>query len=498
MSIDSYLFQSRFRRAFWPIHRRELGKFLPVAGLMFCTLFNQNILRILKDSILISEISAEIAAFAKVYCVTPLAAIFVVAYAKMVNHLSFDKIYYLLTTIFISFFALFAFVVYPNVAHFHMDPEFLRENMELHPHFKWYIALVGNWSYILFYTLAELWPNIFYILLFWQFANEITSTEEAKRFYTFFSLFGNSALVLVGFLMMNLASEGTIIVKLMQISDHKITLVQVSLILVIFFGLLSCWLVRFVIKNVMTNPSFYAKDKAESDLTLKLGLKQSFLYIARSKYLWIMLVCSASFGLSMNLVEAVWKAKIKELYPTVSSYAEFNSLYILWTGVAIMVMTVIGNNVMRAYSWFVAAIITPIIIMITGIMFFIFVVFDKDIVSIFDGAIIMSPLALAVSMGGLQNVLAKGAKYSIWDTSKEMLYIPLEPELKVKGKAAVDVISSKIGKSSSGLIQSLIFTIIPTATLTSISPYLMVIFAIVCYTWIIAVRKIYFEYVNMI
>jgi AAA family ATP:ADP antiporter len=334
--------------------------------------------------------------------------------------------------------------------------------------------------------------------IIFKFQTKTFNKITTKRFYTFFSLFGNSALVLVGFLMMNLASEGTIIVKLMQISDHKITLVQVSLILVIFFGLLSCWLVRFVIKNVMTNPSFYAKDKAESDLTLKLGLKQSFLYIARSKYLWIMLVCSASFGLSMNLVEAVWKAKIKELYPTVSSYAEFNSLYILWTGVAIMVMTVIGNNVMRAYSWFVAAIITPIIIMITGIMFFIFVVFDKDIVSIFDGAIIMSPLALAVSMGGLQNVLAKGAKYSIWDTSKEMLYIPLEPELKVKGKAAVDVISSKIGKSSSGLIQSLIFTIIPTATLTSISPYLMVIFAIVCYTWIIAVRKIYFEYVNMI
>ena len=110
----------------------------------------------------------------------------------------------------------------------------------------------------------------------------------------------------------------------------------------------------------------------------------------------------------------------------------------------------------------------------------------------------MTPLALAVSIGAVQNVLAKGTKYSIWDTSREMLYIPLNNELKTKGKAAVDVISSKAGKSSSGLIQSIIFTIIPTATFTSISPILMVVFTAVCILWIYAVRKIYFEYQKIV
>ncbi|MFP3121029.1 GTP/GDP exchange transporter Tlc5 [Rickettsia sp. R2] len=494
LSTSSRSFKNKFRAAFWPVHNYELGKFIPMSTLMFCILFNQNVLRILKDSILISEISAEIAGFAKVYCVTPAAALFVIIYAKMINYLTFEKIFYYLSAFFISFFVLFTFVIYPNIHIFHVHPDNLADWMERYPHFKWYISLVGNWGYIVYYSLAELWPNIFYVLLFWQFANELTTTEEAKRFYTLFSLFGNSSLILVGFLMMNLSSEDTIIKKFMSISDSKITLVQVSTTIVAIVAIICCLLVRFISKNVFTNPLFYAKAKSGSSTSERMGLIKSFKYIAKSKYLWLLLICSAAFGFAINLVEAVWKAKIKELYPTVNTYAEFNSLYILWTGVAIMVMTIIGNNIMRMHNWFVAAVISPVIIMVTGILFFVLIVFDQQILSLFDGAILMSPLALAVSIGGIQNILAKGTKYSIWDTSREMLYIPLDEELKTKGKAAVDVISAKVGKSSSGLVQSIIFTLVPTATFTLISPILMVVFTFVCLAWIYAVRKIYFEY----
>ena len=35
-------------------------------------------------------------------------------------------------------------------------------------------------------------------LLFWQFANDITKTSEAKRFYSMFGLIANIALILAG------------------------------------------------------------------------------------------------------------------------------------------------------------------------------------------------------------------------------------------------------------------------------------------------------------
>lgn len=487
-------FTNKIRQIFWPIHARELGKFIPVAGLMFCILFNQNMLRILKDSILISEISAEVTSFAKVYCVTPVAAIFVLIYAKMTNVWSFEKIYYYLVLSFISFFAIFAFFLYPNVDTLHANPKYLEQMMTLYPHLKWYIALCGNWCYVIFYTLAELWPNIFYVLLFWQFANEITTTSEAKRFYTLFSLFGNSSLIFVGLLMMNLSKENNFIQSIFKINNTKIALTQISTAIMICFAVISCLLVKFITKSVLTNPSFYVKAKYERNTSSKLGLRDSFKYIMQSRYLWLLLICSASFGLSMNLVESVWKAKIKEIYPTVHAFAEFNSLYILWTGVAIIVMTIIGNNVMRSYNWFVAAVISPIVIMVTGIMFFILVVFDNKITIAIGHLIAMSPVALAVFVGAVQNILAKGSKYSIWDTSREMLYIPLDNELRTKGKAAVDIASAKVGKSSSGLVQAIIFTLLPTATFNSIAPILMIIFTAVCIAWIWAVKNVYFEY----
>ncbi|MES2214538.1 MAG: Npt1/Npt2 family nucleotide transporter [Pseudomonadota bacterium] len=498
ISTKASPFISKLRQLFWPIHRHELGKFIPMSALMFCVLFNQNILRILKDSIVIPEISAEVTSFAKVYCVTPAALLFVVIYAKMLNHLSFERIYYYLLSFFVVFFIIFAFIIYPNVDFFHMRPLKMAKLMDIYPHLQWYISLAGNWGYIVFYVLSELWPNIFYILLFWQFANEITTTEEAKRFYILFSLFGNSSLIFVGLLMMHLSSEVSFLNSYFSNTESKIVLVQASVVIVVIGSLCAAFFMRFVCTRVMTDPKLYARAKEERSTEQKLGVIESFKYIARSRYLWLMLICSAAFGLSINLVEAVWKAKIKELYSTVNSYAEFSSLYILWTGVTIMIMTIIGNHVMRNHSWFVAAVISPIVIMITGTLFFVLVVFDQLVLSWFEGAILMTPLALAVSVGAIQNILSKGAKYSIWDASTAMLYIPLNDELRTKGKAAVDVVSSKIGKSSSGLIQSLLFTIMPAATYNSISPVLMIVFVVICALWIYAVKAISVEYKKIV
>lgn len=491
-------FKSLLRNIFWPIHRSEFHKFFPIAALMFCIIFNQNILRILKDSILISEVSAEITSFTKVYVITPMAAIFVIIYAKMVNHWQMDKIFCYLISVFLVFYIAFAFVIYPNVDYFHMDQERMLSSMSRHPHLKWYIATVGNWSYVLFYSLSELWPNIFYVLIFWQIANEVTSTNDAKRFYTLFSLFGNSSLIVVGLLMMSLSTDNNVIYKLFTISNDKIILTKISITLVCLSSIIACMLVKYITKNLINdvqNINIAANKKLSKP---RMGIAESFKYITSSKYLWLMLICAAAFGLTMNLVEAVWKAKIKELYPTVTEFAAFNSLYILWTGIAIVIMTIIGNNIMRKKSWFVAAIISPIIILTTGTAFFFFVVADEYMPNLFEQIILLSPLSLAVFIGAVQNVLSKGSKYSILDSSTQMLYIPLDPELRTKGKAAVDVISPKIGKSASGIVQSITFTIFPMATYSSIAPILMLIFMGVGVLWIQAVSKIYQEYQKLV
>ena len=64
----------------------------------------------------------------------------------------------------------------------------------------------------------------------------------------------------------------------------------------------------------------------------------------------------------------------------------------------------------------------------------------------------MSPLSLVVLFGTLQNCCSRAAKYTVFDATKEMAFIPLSIEEKIKGKAAVDGICNRLGKSGGAII----------------------------------------------
>lgn len=482
-------FISELRKIFWPIEWHENKKFIPMALMMACILFNYATLRSVKDGLVVTHVGPEVISFLKTYVVLPSAVLMMVIYAKLCNVMSQQKVFYTITSFFLVYFAFFTFVLYPNPEVFHPSASTIEALATEYPALKWFIRIAGSWSYASFYTMAEMWGSMMLTLLFWQFANQITKTIEAKRFYSMFGMLGNVALPLVAITFHYLLNENVNIVA------KEVKLIPV-LCVTLVSGVVVLFLYYWINANVLTDPALYEPSAigGGKKKKAKLSLGDSFKMIFTSKYLGLVVTLVLCYGISINLVEGVWKSKIKELYPTVEAYTSYMGTFQAYQGVTAIFFMIIGSNILRRVSWSTAATFTPVMILITGVAFFSFIVFDDTVglqVAAFFGT---GPIAMATMVGMAQNVLSKATKYSLFDSTKEMSYIPLDDEMKSKGKAAVDVIGGRFGKSGGGIIQSTFFIMLPSYSFSQATPFFAAIFFVIVILWIFAVRALGVEY----
>lgn len=103
--------------------------------------------------------------------------------------------------------------------------------------------------------------------------------------------------------------------------------------------------------------------------------------------------------------------------------------------------------------------------------------------------------SMIVIVGFIVLVLDKSFKMSFFDISKEMAFIPLSDELKVKGKAIVDVFGYRFGKSAGSGLQVVLLTIVSMisgiqATYADIAIYAFGLFLVCSLLWLISVLRL--------
>ena len=453
---------SPLRAYFWPIHAFELRKFLPLLAMAFFIGFNYNILRNMKEAFLVTaeDGGAAVLPFIKVWGIVPGALLLTFLYSRLNNHLKRDQVFYVMVLIFLAFFAFFTFVVYPiqDYLHPHNAANFLQANLPIG--FKGLIAMFRYWTFSSFYIMSELWSSAILSMLFWGFANEVTKVSEAKRFYGLIAMGLNIAAVTSGQVSVFL-TKSFLPSTITFASNEWHQSVVLLTFAVLLSGLAILGVYRYMTRSalMLERNSFDGTSAPVKEEKIKMTMRENFALLARNKYLLSIAIIVLTYNLVINLIEIVWKDQVSQLYPNAVDYNAYMSQITTITGIiSFFTSLLISGQLIRKFGWTAGAMFTPLILLSTCSAFFFFF-FGRNSMA---GALAMlgtSPLALVVFCGSAQNCLSRASKFTLFDSTKEMAFIPLSSEDKLKGKAAIDGVGSRLGKSGGSLIHQVLLVV---------------------------------------
>lgn len=486
---------NKVRSLFWPIYRFELRKFVPMLLIYMLIVFNYTLLKGMKDALVVTASGAESLPFIKIWAIFPMAVFFTYLFTKLSNKFNREKVFYIMMSLFIGFFFLFGFCLYPlrDIIHPHQLAAHLQT---IAPSgFTGLIMIIKNWSFTLFYVMSELWGAMIMSVLFWGFANEVSSIQDAKRFYAILGVGANISTIFAGQLSVVLSKPLWPILATFA-GDSWGASIAVTSFVVFIFGLSAMGVYRWMNVRIFKKcPEGFDKvhEKEPATSKQKLSLRKTFHYLANSKYLIYIAVIVITYNISLNMVEVVWKDQIKNLFPNPSDYLGYmghvnTSIGILSTIVGLF----ITGTVIRRCGWTISALVTPLMLLVTSILFFSFLLFKDTSLASLAYALGSTPLALGVFFGSLQNSLSRACKFTFFDTTKEMSFIPLSKESKLKGKAAIDGVGSRLGKTGGSLVHQVLLIIYGSVSLST--PIVAVILFAVVFAWIFAIRALGVEF----
>ena len=491
---------SKLRAFFWPIHSYELKKVIPMLLMFFFISFNYSIMRNMKDTLVVNangSPGAEIIPFLKFGLVIPFAILFMIVFSKLSNVLSREKLFYVSMSPFIIFFTLFCFVLYPAEEYIHFPnlqfdpstlPTFLSPIANM---INGFINIFKIWSFSLFYAFAELFGSVVLSLLFWGFANATTKVSEAKRFYAQFGIGANIALIVAGYITRKFAN--ITVAEGVKPFDVTLNYMTIAFLVAAFSIIVLYWWIN---KYVLTDPRFFDPTQVKKKKSKpKMGLGESFKFLASSKYLGLIATLVICYGIAINLIEVTWKEQVKTLMQQThgiegarNGYLAFMGTYSQLMGATtIFMMLFVTSNLLRVFGWTFTALVTPVVLLITGAGFFSLIIFTDTFQPLID-SLGFTTLWVAVMFGTVQNIMSKASKYSMFDPTKEMTYIPLDEESKVKGKAAIDVVGSRLGKAGGSVIQLVLISTL--GSLGAATPHIAVCVFVILGLWSVSAKNL--------
>ena len=456
---------------------------MPLLLMKFLISLNYALLTSMKDAMVVTARGggAEVIPVLKGWGVLPVAIFAAFLYAKLSARLKPSTMFALILFSFLSMIALYGYVLYPHMEALspHHSADLLQAWIGEGRGQHW-VAVYRNWIPSLFFIVAELWGSFAIFILFWGFTSQIHTLSEAKRTYTLYIAAGDMASIVAGRMLVHYSQINTDFLTSLQSITFFILIFGVSI-----FGLYQ-WLVQRVLPKGWDISPLVATGTTQKKMP---SFRKSLLHLFSSKYVLALAVMVIAVALTVNMIEVSWKASLKLLYPeTVQYQAYMGTVTSLIGTAALITVLLIGGGLIRYLGWFISALLTPAVIGVSGVLFLGFILLYRTHSTWLFG--IQIPLTFIVWVGTVQQIAAKVMKYSFFDSTKEMAFIPLSPEEKTQGKAAVDVVGSRLGKSGSSWLQVALLDLFGNGSVLAISHFLLPVIVVAVIAWIYAITTL--------
>lgn len=487
----------KWQSILWPVHYHELKKLVPMLLIFFLLSFNYNILRSVKEVNIISAScgGAEVLPFIKVWVMLPAAFTLTYIFNRISELSSREYTFYIMIGIFLTFYIFFTFILYPQKEAVELTSFAAFLERHLPSGMRGFIAMIQFWSFTTFYVMCELWGTAILMVAFWGFANEVTRIEEAKRFYALFGIGANLSGV-ASSTIFDYCSRFEFNPRIPYGTEQWDQTQLIVMMTVILTSITSVALFRWLNSNVLKDPR-YAPVEHAPPKRKHAGRKGSFLrdlrYLFDSPYMLSIAVIVLSYGFVINSVEMLWKEHVRMLYPNRIEYAVYmNKVTFIIGVISTFIALFVTGNAIRFSGWTFAANVTPIIFLLSSIGFFTPILFPEVLQGGWFSLVFVTPLAGTVFFGSLQNCLSRACKYTFFDATKELAFVPLDRQTKLKGKSSVDGVVSRLGKSGASVLYNILIPI--CGTMPACAPFFSAFIAIVIALWLLAIRYVGFNF----
>jgi len=468
---------NRFEKYILPIAKAERLKFFYLALFAFFVSIGNQTLGGIRDTLVITapNSDATIIVYLRCFGSLPLGILFIMFFTWSIDRFPRERIFnsfFIFTSVFL---VIFSFLIYPSAALLEPDKNWISNLITTYPHFKWFFVIFGNWTLCLYYLLNDLWLAVSLAVFFWQLANQVVTTQEAKRFYPLFMSFGGAASVLSGYFVVKIAN--IVIAETAPELTWMRTFQGANLLSVVTY------LIAFLIHKEMWKRPFMEHARFKPLKSPETNLFKGFEYLIKSPYLRAMFFILLTNEMIYQFNSVLWKDLLNHYMATPDDLNDFFSEMRIFAGIGTIVFAYSTNFLIHHYGWRKIAYVAPIVSVLAVGLFLSFAYFSSNSTENSD----LSELIIYVGSSSI--LILTWVSLAFVYTTVEMAYIPLSDELKTKGKTAVDVVSYNLGEGGAAGTDAILTSYFAAGLLITI-PYVSIIVVLLFILWFFSVHKL--------